>query len=139
MLGRQIAALSHPPISVTELKRASSSRSVEPYEPTTHSSSHSKYGKSLCSVPGCQSRRTLSPLVRLSEGEAPDHSHGVLRNWGGTERNRTTTCMVVKATTNKGQAQRYQANGSHCEIIVKPWRCSDMFQSNSESQPSPQT
>ncbi|GFX22094.1 transposable element Tcb2 transposase [Trichonephila clavipes] len=34
MLGRQIAALSHPSSSVTELK--------------------SKYGKSLCSVPGCQ-------------------------------------------------------------------------------------
>ncbi|GFU84371.1 transposable element Tcb2 transposase [Trichonephila clavipes] len=41
MLGRQIAALSHPPSSVTELKRTP--RSLEPFEPTTHSSSHSKY------------------------------------------------------------------------------------------------
>ncbi|GFS81049.1 transposable element Tcb2 transposase [Trichonephila clavipes] len=54
MLERQIAALLHPPSSVTELKRAISPRSLEPFEPTTHSSSHSKYGKSLCSVPGCQ-------------------------------------------------------------------------------------
>ncbi|GFT40391.1 paired domain-containing protein [Trichonephila clavipes] len=33
----------------------SSPRNLEPFEPTTHLSSHSKYGKSLCSVPGCQS------------------------------------------------------------------------------------
>ncbi|GFW05105.1 transposable element Tcb2 transposase [Trichonephila clavipes] len=45
MLWRQIAALSHPPISP---------RSLEPFEPKTHSSSHSKYGKSLCGVPGSQ-------------------------------------------------------------------------------------
>ncbi|GFT33635.1 transposable element Tcb2 transposase [Trichonephila clavipes] len=54
MLGRQIAAISHPPLSVTQLKRASSPRSLKPFEPTTHSSSHSMYGKSLCSVSGCQ-------------------------------------------------------------------------------------
>ncbi|GFW86469.1 transposable element Tcb2 transposase [Trichonephila clavipes] len=44
MLGRQIAALSHPPSSVTELKRALQD-SLEPFEPTTHSSSHTKYGQ----------------------------------------------------------------------------------------------
>ncbi|GFX96681.1 transposable element Tcb2 transposase [Trichonephila clavipes] len=54
MLGRQIAALSHPPSSVTELKRASSPRSLELFEPKTHSSSQSKHGKSLCSVIGYQ-------------------------------------------------------------------------------------
>ncbi|GFU82845.1 hypothetical protein TNCV_266421 [Trichonephila clavipes] len=44
------------------------------------------------------SRRAASPLVRLIEGddkwEAPDHPQGFLRlNCGGTERNRTVTCM----------------------------------------------
>ncbi|GFY33218.1 uncharacterized protein TNCV_1240691 [Trichonephila clavipes] len=43
-----------------------------------------------------------SLLVRLVEGEerweAPDHLQGVLpQNWGGTEQNRTVTCMVLKA------------------------------------------
>ncbi|GFT93608.1 uncharacterized protein TNCV_677441 [Trichonephila clavipes] len=46
-----------------------------------------------------------SPLVRLVEGEerweASDHPQGVLLlNWGGTEPNRTVTCMVLKATAN---------------------------------------
>ncbi|GFT91396.1 transposable element Tcb2 transposase [Trichonephila clavipes] len=53
MLGRQIAALLTP----TKLRyrtEQSSPKSLEPFEPTTHSSSHSKYGKSLCSVPGCR-------------------------------------------------------------------------------------
>ncbi|GFW09562.1 transposable element Tcb2 transposase [Trichonephila clavipes] len=53
MIGRQIAALSHPPNSVTELKRALQ-EDWNRLSPTTHSSSHSKYGKSLCSVPRCQ-------------------------------------------------------------------------------------
>ncbi|GFS94327.1 transposable element Tcb2 transposase [Trichonephila clavipes] len=43
MLGRQIAALSQPPRSVTEPEE-SSPRSLELFEPTTHSSFHSKYG-----------------------------------------------------------------------------------------------
>ncbi|GFX36670.1 putative transposase-like protein [Trichonephila clavipes] len=46
MLGRQIAALSAP----TKLRyrtEESSPRSLEPFEPTTHSSSHSKYEKEL--------------------------------------------------------------------------------------------
>ncbi|GFU18429.1 uncharacterized protein TNCV_1981061 [Trichonephila clavipes] len=51
------------------------------------------------------SRRAISPLVRLVEGEerweAPDHHQGVLPcNWGGSEQNRTVTCMVLKATDN---------------------------------------
>ncbi|GFW18950.1 transposable element Tcb2 transposase [Trichonephila clavipes] len=51
MLGRQIEALSHPPSSITELKKALQEawNRLSP-----HSSSHSKYGKSLCSVHGCQ-------------------------------------------------------------------------------------
>ncbi|GFV69694.1 uncharacterized protein TNCV_4508071 [Trichonephila clavipes] len=47
------------------------------------------------------SRRAASPLVRLEDGEerweAPDPPEGVLpQNWGGTELNRTVTCMVLK-------------------------------------------
>ncbi|GFU95157.1 hypothetical protein TNCV_4139411 [Trichonephila clavipes] len=53
MLGRQIAALSHPPSSVKELKRALQ-EAWNHLSPKTHTSSHSKYGKSLSSVPGCQ-------------------------------------------------------------------------------------
>ncbi|GFU42073.1 transposable element Tc3 transposase [Trichonephila clavipes] len=41
MLGRQIVDLSHPPNSVTELKIALQ-KAWKPFEPTTHSSSHSK-------------------------------------------------------------------------------------------------
>ncbi|GFW24102.1 uncharacterized protein TNCV_4951461 [Trichonephila clavipes] len=51
------------------------------------------------------SRRAASPLVRLVEREerweAPDHPQGILHiNWGGSEPNRTVTCMVLKATVN---------------------------------------
>ncbi|GFW02084.1 uncharacterized protein TNCV_4854241 [Trichonephila clavipes] len=51
------------------------------------------------------SRRAASPLVRLVEGEerreASDHPQGILsQNRGGTEQNRTFTCMVLKATAN---------------------------------------
>ncbi|GFV56396.1 uncharacterized protein TNCV_855491 [Trichonephila clavipes] len=63
-----------------------------------------------CIVPSRQggtlnSRRAASPLVRLVEEEerweAPDHPQGVLpQNWGGTEQNRTVTCMVLKAKAN---------------------------------------
>ncbi|GFX92540.1 transposable element Tcb2 transposase [Trichonephila clavipes] len=45
------------PFAPTKLRyrtEESSPRSLEPFEPTTHSSSHSKYGKSLFSLPGCQ-------------------------------------------------------------------------------------
>ncbi|GFT86792.1 uncharacterized protein TNCV_4163721 [Trichonephila clavipes] len=50
-------------------------------------------------------RRAASPLVWLVEGEerwkAPHHPHGFLSlNWGGTEQNRTVTCMVLKAKAN---------------------------------------
>ncbi|GFU09233.1 hypothetical protein TNCV_1122381 [Trichonephila clavipes] len=44
--------------------------------------------------------RKLSREVggRGREGKAPDHPQGVLpQNWGGTEQNRTVTCMVLKA------------------------------------------
>ncbi|GFW22434.1 uncharacterized protein TNCV_1431851 [Trichonephila clavipes] len=48
-------------------------------------------------------RQAASSLVRLVEGEerweATDYQ-GVLLNWGGTELNRTFTCMVLKATAN---------------------------------------
>ncbi|GFT06956.1 uncharacterized protein TNCV_1415221 [Trichonephila clavipes] len=51
------------------------------------------------------SRQAASPLVRLVEGgerwEASDHPQSVLPlNWGGIGRNRTVTCMVLKATAN---------------------------------------
>ncbi|GFY12041.1 synaptojanin-1 [Trichonephila clavipes] len=51
------------------------------------------------------SQRAANPLVRLVEGEesweTSDHSQSVFPlNWGGTEPNRTVTCMVLKATAN---------------------------------------
>ncbi|GFV37346.1 uncharacterized protein TNCV_1757841 [Trichonephila clavipes] len=51
------------------------------------------------------SRRAASPLVRLVEEEerweSADLPQGVLpQNWGGTEQNRSVTCMVLKATGN---------------------------------------
>ncbi|GFV14099.1 uncharacterized protein TNCV_525751 [Trichonephila clavipes] len=51
------------------------------------------------------SRRVASFLVRLVKGEerweVSDHPQGVLpQNWGGTEKNRTVTCMVLKAKAN---------------------------------------
>ncbi|GFV85680.1 hypothetical protein TNCV_527901 [Trichonephila clavipes] len=57
-----------------------------------------------CCVVG-PGRRAASPLVWLVEGEerwkAPNHPQRVIRqNWGGTERNRIVTCMVLKATDN---------------------------------------
>ncbi|GFV46440.1 hypothetical protein TNCV_3233291 [Trichonephila clavipes] len=50
-------------------------------------------------------RLAASPLVRLVEGgkrwEAPDLPQGALpQNWGGTEKNSTFTCMVLKAKVN---------------------------------------
>ncbi|GFW96252.1 uncharacterized protein TNCV_572231 [Trichonephila clavipes] len=43
--------------------------------------------------------RAASPLVRLVEG--PRTPQGFLPlNWGGTEQNRTVTCMVLKAKAN---------------------------------------
>ncbi|GFY30123.1 uncharacterized protein TNCV_4074361 [Trichonephila clavipes] len=51
------------------------------------------------------SRQAARPLVWLVEGEerweAPGHPLGFLPlNWGGTEQNRTVTCMVLKAKAN---------------------------------------
>ncbi|GFT75801.1 uncharacterized protein TNCV_851101 [Trichonephila clavipes] len=51
------------------------------------------------------SRRAANPLVWLVEGEekweAPGHILGFLPlNWGGTEKNRTVTYMVLKAKAN---------------------------------------
>ncbi|GFU51899.1 uncharacterized protein TNCV_3734051 [Trichonephila clavipes] len=51
------------------------------------------------------SRQASSPRVRLVEEkwrwEAPDNPQGVLpQNWGGTEKNRTVTCMVLTAKAN---------------------------------------
>ncbi|GFU08973.1 uncharacterized protein TNCV_1318481 [Trichonephila clavipes] len=59
----------------------------------------SRHGSTL------NSRRAASSLVRLMAGderwEAPDYPQGVFpQNWGGTELNRTVTCMVLKATAN---------------------------------------
>ncbi|GFV64615.1 uncharacterized protein TNCV_3181111 [Trichonephila clavipes] len=51
------------------------------------------------------SRQAACPLVGLVEGEerweAPGHPQDFLPlNWGGTEQNRTVTCMVLKAKDN---------------------------------------
>ncbi|GFT70065.1 uncharacterized protein TNCV_4690101 [Trichonephila clavipes] len=51
------------------------------------------------------SRRVASLLVWLVEreerSEAPDHPQSLLPlNWGGTEQNRSVTCMVLKAKAN---------------------------------------
>ncbi|GFY30630.1 RNase H domain-containing protein [Trichonephila clavipes] len=51
------------------------------------------------------SRRATSPFEKLGSEderwEAPGSPRGVLpQNWGGTELNRTVTCMVLKATAN---------------------------------------
>ncbi|GFW72776.1 hypothetical protein TNCV_1266191 [Trichonephila clavipes] len=51
------------------------------------------------------SRRDASFLVRLVEREekceVPNHLQGALpQNWGGTESNRTGTCMMLKATVS---------------------------------------
>ncbi|GFW87218.1 uncharacterized protein TNCV_5125701 [Trichonephila clavipes] len=58
-----------------------------------------RYGGTL------NSRRAASPRVRLEEGEerwkAPGQPQRFLPlNWGGTEQNRTVTCMVLKAKAN---------------------------------------
>ncbi|GFX90829.1 uncharacterized protein TNCV_3166601 [Trichonephila clavipes] len=63
-----------------------------------------RYGGSL------NSRRAASLLVRLMEGderwEGPGHHQGfLLLNWGGTEQNRTVTCMVLKAKANDMRVQ----------------------------------
>ncbi|GFS71485.1 transposable element Tcb2 transposase [Trichonephila clavipes] len=67
MLGRQIATLSHPPSFVTELKRASSARSLESFEPTTHSSSHNKLPelKGIL-LYGTKKKRTSNPLKNIA-------------------------------------------------------------------------
>ncbi|GFU56211.1 uncharacterized protein TNCV_712691 [Trichonephila clavipes] len=51
------------------------------------------------------SRRAASPLVWLVEGEEmwknPGHSQVFLPlNWGGTEKNRTVTYILLKAKAN---------------------------------------
>ncbi|GFW80185.1 uncharacterized protein TNCV_460931 [Trichonephila clavipes] len=52
------------------------------------------------------SRRAASPFVGMVEEEdgweAPDLPQGVLpQNWGGTEPNRTVTCIVLKTKANE--------------------------------------
>ncbi|GFU48550.1 uncharacterized protein TNCV_1439261 [Trichonephila clavipes] len=54
------------------------------------------------------SRQVASLLARLVDGVemwvAPAQPQGVLsKNWGGTERNPTVTCMVFKAKDNDGR------------------------------------
>ncbi|GFT57539.1 hypothetical protein TNCV_803881 [Trichonephila clavipes] len=54
--------------------------------------------------------QTAQPLSRKSSGEVggrgremggPDHPQGILlQNWGGTELNRTVTCIVLIAKAN---------------------------------------
>ncbi|GFW44393.1 uncharacterized protein TNCV_1748221 [Trichonephila clavipes] len=72
--------------------------------------SRRRHGFYKCIVPSrhggtLNSRRAACPLVRLVEGEerweALGHPQGFLPpNWGGTEQNRTVTCMVPKAKAN---------------------------------------
>ncbi|GFW44166.1 hypothetical protein TNCV_3855271 [Trichonephila clavipes] len=46
-------------------------------------------------------RLASSPLVRLVEGKERWEATDVLpQNWGGTELNRTVTCMMLKAMAN---------------------------------------
>ncbi|GFV87629.1 uncharacterized protein TNCV_779131 [Trichonephila clavipes] len=59
----------------------------------------------LCGMGTLNSHRAASPLVWLVEGEerweTPVHLQGFLPlNWGGTEQNRTVTCMTLKAKAN---------------------------------------
>ncbi|GFY16800.1 uncharacterized protein TNCV_4338011 [Trichonephila clavipes] len=59
----------------------------------------SRHGSAL------NSHLAASPLVKLVEGvekwEASGHPQGVLpQNWGGTEQNRTVTCVVLKVKAN---------------------------------------
>ncbi|GFV73926.1 uncharacterized protein TNCV_2641901 [Trichonephila clavipes] len=54
---------------------------------------------------GTLNNEESSPLVRLVEGkerwEVPGHPQGFFRlNWGGTEKNRTVACIVLKAKFN---------------------------------------
>ncbi|GFW50863.1 uncharacterized protein TNCV_3591451 [Trichonephila clavipes] len=114
ILERQISALSHPPSSVTELKRALQ----EAWNRLCPQLIHNLIASMVNCCEVClavrvparhggtlNSRRTASPLVRLVEGEerweSSDHPQSVLPlNWGGIEPNRTVTCMVLKATAN---------------------------------------
>ncbi|GFY34594.1 uncharacterized protein TNCV_1372851 [Trichonephila clavipes] len=52
-------------------------------------------------------RRAASPLVRLVEREerreASDPRNVHPQNWGGTEQNRTVTCMVLKTKANENR------------------------------------
>ncbi|GFY35593.1 uncharacterized protein TNCV_196931 [Trichonephila clavipes] len=87
---------------------------VAKYPPSTHGGLCSNPGEGMdvceCKVPSwhegtLNSHRVASLLVKLVEGEerwkAPDHPQGVLpQNCGGTEKNRTVTCMVLKATVD---------------------------------------
>ncbi|GFU36882.1 uncharacterized protein TNCV_2670611 [Trichonephila clavipes] len=62
-----------------------------------------------------------SPFVRLVEGKAKfvvlDHPESVLpQNWGGTEPNRTVTCMVLKAKAN----DRRKNLALHCDEFHGP-------------------
>ncbi|GFW76577.1 uncharacterized protein TNCV_2681941 [Trichonephila clavipes] len=56
------------------------------------------------------SSRAANPLVRFVDGkerwEVSDHIQSVLpQNLGGTEQNRTVTCMVLKAMANDRRKQ----------------------------------
>ncbi|GFW52313.1 hypothetical protein TNCV_2427601 [Trichonephila clavipes] len=78
------------------------------------------YSQALARLLQQPNRLAASPLVRLVVGEerceAPDHPQSVLpQNWGGTEQNRTVTCMMLKAKINdrrKNLAQRFSNCGT---------------------------
>ncbi|GFU66132.1 transposable element Tc3 transposase [Trichonephila clavipes] len=97
ILGTQIAALSHPPSFVTELKRA--------LQETWNRLSPQLIHHLIATGGTLSSCRSVSPLMRLVEGEerwkAPEHPQGVLpQNWGKIEQNRTVTCMELKDKAN---------------------------------------
>ncbi|GFV93692.1 hypothetical protein TNCV_365931 [Trichonephila clavipes] len=50
------------------------------------------------------SSRATSPVVRLGKERwaalTPPSQGVILQNWGGTESNRTVTCIMLKATAN---------------------------------------
>ncbi|GFV05065.1 uncharacterized protein TNCV_222821 [Trichonephila clavipes] len=73
------------------------------------------------------SRRVACPYVWLVEGkerwEAPDHPQGLfLRNWSGTEQNRTVTCIMLKAkcgVTGDEFADHLEKKGASIQQITR--------------------
>ncbi|GFX17690.1 transposable element Tcb2 transposase [Trichonephila clavipes] len=83
ILGRQIAAFSHPPSSITELKRALQ-EAWNPFEPTTHSSPHSKYEKKFIRFSNLVQNRCSEKMTRR-KSLSPDEIANLLRDFSGNQ------------------------------------------------------